>query len=36
LNGYGFLLAGLSFRLLLRLSTLARREIGVPWLSPTA
>jgi len=26
------LLAGLTFRVLLRLEALARREIGIPWL----
>ena len=32
-KSYGFLLAVLGFRLLLRHPTLARREIGAPWLT---
>jgi len=32
LRRYGLLFAGLTFRVLLRLEALARREIGIPWL----
>jgi len=31
-TGYGFVLAGLGFQLLLRHPTLARCEIGASWL----